>query len=94
MENDARVFCVVSGRVQGVGFRVFVLAQAKMLGLTGWVRNGADGRSVEITAEGSSDQVEQLLREIEQGPPLAHVDQVRTTKLDGPAQSTSFEIQR
>jgi acylphosphatase len=94
MADDSRVSCMVTGRVQGVGFRAFVVAQAKMLGLTGWVRNGTDGRSVEIIMEGASGKVEQLLREIEQGPPLAYVEQVRTTKLDGPAQFTHFEIQR
>ncbi|HEX7102340.1 MAG TPA: acylphosphatase [Nitrolancea sp.] len=94
MADGSRVSCVVTGRVQGVGFRAFVIAQAKMLGLTGWVRNGADGRSVELTVEGATSQVEQLLREIEQGPPLAKVDHVRTTRLGGPAQFTRFEIQR
>jgi acylphosphatase len=80
--------------VQGVGFRAFVLAQARMLGLTGRVRNGNDGRSVEITLEGAAANVEQFLGEIEQGPPLAKVEHVRTTMLGGEAQFSTFEIER
>ena len=43
---------VVRGVVQAVGFRQFVVVNARALGLTGRVRNGNDGRSVEVTAEG------------------------------------------
>jgi acylphosphatase len=93
MTGGKRVTCVVAGRVQGVGFRAFTLAQAKMLGLTGRVRNGSDGRTVELTVEGDADRVEQFLREVEQGPPLAHVEQIRTTALDGPAHYKTFEIE-
>ena len=94
MADDYRMLCVVTGHVQGVGFRAFVLAQAKRLGLTGWVRNGADGRSVKMTVEGAKLQVERLLCEVEQGPPLAHVEKVRTTRLDGPPQYQGFTIER
>ena len=93
MAEGTRLSCIVTGRVQGVGFRAFVLAQARMLGLTGRVRNGVDGRTVEMTVEGAAEQVEQFIREIEQGPPLANVEQVRMTKLTGPAQYRTFEIQ-
>jgi len=92
MADETRVSCVVTGRVQGVGFRAFVLAQARVRGLSGWVRNGVDGRSVELTVEGATQHVEQFLQEIKQGPPLAKVEQVRTTKLDGPPQCDAFEI--
>jgi acylphosphatase len=67
---------VVSGRVQGVGFRFFVEDAARREGLAGWVRNLPDGR-VEAQAEGDAEAVERLERKIRRGPPaarVAHVD--------------------
>lgn len=67
---------VVRGRVQGVGFRDFVYTRARFLGLTGYVRNGDDGRSLEVVAEGSREALEQLLEYLEEGPRSARVDAV------------------
>jgi acylphosphatase len=94
MADETRLSCVVSGRVQDVGFRAFVLTRARVLGLTGRVRNGNDGRTVEITVEGAAPSVEQFLRQVEQGPRMAHVEQVLTTALTGPVRYESFEIER
>ena len=58
---------MVSGRVQGVFFRMFVLREAKALGLTGTVRNLRDG-SVEVEAEGDRSALEQLVQRLRQGP--------------------------
>jgi len=71
---------VVSGRVQGVGFRRFVQRSAQQMGVSGWVRNLADG-SVECQAEGDPVAVEQFLQDVRRGPSLARVDscQVRAT---------------
>jgi len=66
----------VMGRVQGVGFRFFVIETAQQLGLTGWVRNRWD-ESVEVLAEGEHDKLEQLLFALRRGPSLAHVTQVQ-----------------
>ncbi len=66
---------VVSGRVQAVGFRLFVLRAGRRLGLNGEVRNLPDGR-VEVLAAGSRDALEDLLAELERGPRLGRVDQV------------------
>jgi acylphosphatase len=93
MPDGIRRSCVVIGRVQGVGFRAFVLSHATRRGLTGRVRNGADGRSVEITVEGPAGHVEEFLAAIEHGPPLSHVEAVRTASLDGPARYRTFEIE-
>lgn len=70
---------VVSGRVQGVGFRTFVQRCAQRLGLSGWVRNLVDG-SVECEVAGDPGAVEQFLRDVRRGPPLACVEscEVRT----------------
>ncbi len=65
----------VFGRVQGVGFRDYTQQQAKSLGLSGWVRNHADGR-VEIQCCGPADQVEALIEWCRQGSPAAAVERV------------------
>lgn len=67
---------LVRGRVQGVGFREFVYVRAGFLGLTGYVRNGDDGRSLEVVAEGERQSLEQLLEYLRQGPRSARVDAV------------------
>jgi len=63
---------LVSGRVQGVGFRFFTEAIAAREGLHGWVRNLPDGR-VEAAAEGEADAIERFERAIRHGPPGARV---------------------
>ena len=74
----AAVRAVVRGRVQGVGFREFVLNRARFLAVSGYVRNLPDGRSLEVIAEGSRSELEQLLSYLREGPRLARVDAVET----------------
>ncbi|HEV8403937.1 MAG TPA: acylphosphatase [Candidatus Limnocylindrales bacterium] len=74
-ETTARLDATVSGRVQGVGFRYFVLREAMGLGLDGWVANASDG-SVRCVAEGPRDQLERLLECLNDGPAAATVDRV------------------
>jgi acylphosphatase len=62
--------------VQGVGFRYFVYGKAKGLGITGYVRN-LDNGSVEIVAEGERSLLEALIRELNAGPRLARVTDVK-----------------
>lgn len=69
----AVVHAVVSGRVQGVGFRWFVRQEARRLGVSGWVRNLPDGR-VELTAGGEPGAVRRLLEHVRVGPSSAQVD--------------------
>lgn len=76
MSERARLNATVRGKVQMVGFRQFVVERARSLGLTGWVRNGDDGRSVEVVAEGERQRLEALLRLLHQGPRLAVVQAV------------------
>jgi len=73
-----RVHALVSGKVQGVGFRAFVQEHAQKLKLTGWTANLKDGR-VELVAEGQAKAVTDLLEKVKQGPAGGHVDKVETT---------------
>ncbi len=66
---------VVTGRVQGVGFRWFVEREARIIGVAGWVRNRHDG-SVEVLAAGSNEQLGALYDKLRQGPRAARVDDV------------------
>lgn len=71
----ARLEASVRGRVHGVGFRYFVMAQASALGLTGWVSNEQDG-SVRCVAEGPRADLEQLLELLHEGPASSIVEYV------------------
>jgi acylphosphatase len=70
-----RVHVVVSGRVQGVGYRAEAQRYANQLGLSGWVRNQPD-ESVEILAEGPDEKVEEFLSWCRSGPFLANVEKL------------------
>jgi acylphosphatase len=91
MTPSERLEVTVRGRVQGVGFRYFVLREAMDLALTGWVANGPDG-SLRCVAEGPRPRLEALLQLLEAGPPSARIDKVDAAW--GPASSSfrSFEI--
>jgi len=73
--------CFVSGRVQGVCFRMETREQAQLFGLTGWVRNLPDGR-VEVMASGAETQLKQLHDWLKQGPDLARVLKVESSELE------------
>lgn len=74
---EGRIHARVYGRVQGVGFRYYVMTAAAELGLTGWVRNRRDG-SVEVVAEGELDQLKNLVGVLERGSRSSAVSEVKT----------------
>lgn len=67
----------ISGRVQGVGYRMFAAEAARHEALTGWARNLPDGR-VEVLAEGDAEALSRYEWRLWQGPPGARVDDVDT----------------
>jgi len=81
----------VKGRVQGVGFRHFVIRSAADLELTGWVRNTYDG-DVEVLAEGERSQLERLLNRLRSGPPVAFVSDVEVEWLPATERYKSFSV--
>ena len=82
---------VVSGRVQGVGFRYFALDAARREGLHGYVRNNDDG-SVEAVAEGESEALERFERAIRRGPSRSRVEHVMVDELTPERLNAGFEI--
>lgn len=68
---------LVSGKVQGVGFRYYVRERATTAGLTGWVRNLPDGR-VEAHVEGPPAALDRFTETLREGPPAARVSRVST----------------
>jgi acylphosphatase len=85
---QARIY--VLGFIQGVGFRGFVKANARKLGLTGWVQNLTDGR-VEALAQGPKEKIETLIKICEKGPIVSGVKSVAVTWEKEDEQFGSFE---
>jgi len=83
---------VVRGRVQGVGFRWYVEREARLLGVSGWVRNNSDG-SVEVLASGTADQLSALRSRLHQGPRAARVDNVDESDAQPVAGLKTFRIE-
>lgn len=82
---------IVTGRVQGVGFRWFVEKEARAIGIGGWVRNNDNG-SVEVLASGSEQQLARMRKALQDGPRAARVDEV--LEFDEPETSEpSFRIE-
>ncbi|MGQ9572333.1 MAG: acylphosphatase [Dehalococcoidia bacterium] len=83
---------VVRGRVQGVNFRDFVYRRAISLGLTGYVRNLSDMRSVEVVAEGQRERLERLIEHLWEGPGRARVDSVDLRWEEASGQYAQFRV--
>lgn len=95
MEEEAcvGVHVVVTGRVQGVGFRAFTEYQAIQKKLHGWVRNCRDG-TVEVEADGPRPVLEAFLQVLEEGPPLSHVTKIIVDWKDSNRHTHGFTVLR
>jgi acylphosphatase len=88
-----RLYAIVKGRVQGVGFRYFTQERAVLLGLTGWVRNRWNG-TVELVAEGPKADLDALLQAIRRGPRAGTTRNVQVDWGEGTGEFASFYIRR
>jgi acylphosphatase len=86
-----RLHAFIDGRVQGVGFRYFIVEKAELLQVTGWVRNTFDGQ-VEVTAEGPRPVLDRFLVYLRHGPPVAYIINVQTSWLPANGEFSHFEI--
>ena len=91
MQQVRSVKGFVSGRVQGVGFRYFVLRQARSAGLCGYVRNLPDGR-VEFLLQGAHDAVARTIDHIRSGPTYARVDDLSLADSPASVEESEFVI--
>lgn len=89
--TQKRIRVMITGRVQGVGFRASCQRQAVALGLTGWVRNCWNG-AVEAVFEGPADSVDRMVTWCRHGPPMAEVEGVSVTEVVDGAPHSSFSI--
>lgn len=85
------VFILVSGRVQGVGFRYFALHKANETGITGWVKNTGAGH-VEIEASGDQQNLDTFIDWIKIGPARAIIKTVSVSEIDNDRVFTNFSI--
>jgi acylphosphatase len=86
-----RLEAVARGYVQGVGYRAFVMREARALGVAGWVRNEADG-SVRVVAEGDEQILQELLRRLERGPSEAEVSHLEAAWREGIGEFREFSV--
>ena len=89
--NTLTVNMKITGKVQGVGFRYFVLRQAQKLGINGWVSNKSNG-DVEALAQGEKADLEQFIAKVKEGPSFSRVEDVSLNWLNEGEQYFSFEI--
>jgi len=81
----------ITGKVQGVGFRYFVLRQAQELGIYGWVSNKPNG-DVEALAQGDKEDLDQFIAKVKQGSAFSRVEDVRINWVNEAEQYFGFEI--
>jgi acylphosphatase len=74
--SDIRAHLIVSGLVQGVGYRYFAARKARSYGVKGFVKNLADG-TVEVVAEGEKGLIDEFIKDLRRGPISAHVSDIR-----------------
>jgi acylphosphatase len=89
--ETTRLHAVVHGRVQGVGFRAFVVDTGVNIGVKGWARNRWDG-TVEVVAEGDRQQLEKLLAALHSGPRMANVSRVDVDWQPASGEFSSFHM--
>jgi acylphosphatase len=82
---------LISGRVQGVGYRAFAETQAMVEGLHGWVRNLPDGR-VEALLEGDAEAVDRAEAKLRRGPAGARIEQITVETVPPSGRPTGFGI--
>lgn len=92
MGDRAAFRALISGGVQGVGFRYAASREARTLGLVGWVRNLGDG-SVEILAEGEPDALADFREWLNEGPPGARVDEVKVESRAPTGRFADFSVE-
>ncbi len=87
----SEIYCVVTGRVQGVGYRDFIERYTHEHNLTGWIKNKSDG-SVEVVIQGTPDELKDCIEILNQGSLLAKVDSLAVDWRTPARQYDEFKI--
>jgi acylphosphatase len=82
---------LLSGRVQGVGFRYFAERRAERYNIKGYVRNTYDNK-VEVVCQGESDDLDRFIIDIKNGPSFSHIEQADVEKIISAPVYSTFEI--
>ena len=90
-EDYLTVNMKITGKVQGVGFRYYVLRQAQELGIRGWVSNKPNG-DVEALAQGEKTDLERFIAKVKEGPSFSRVEDVSLNWVNEADQYFGFEI--
>lgn len=93
MADALRLTAVVTGRVQGVGFREFARHHASRRGIVGYVRNSDDGRNVEVVAEGDEHALSDFVSELRAGPRFARVEAVDASYSEATHGFSKFSVE-
>ncbi len=91
MEKKISAHLIISGRVQGVCYRMETRTAASRIGVTGWVRNRPDG-TVEAVIEGDAQPVQRMIEWCKQGPPISNVAKVDVRWKDYSGDYSGFDI--
>ncbi|MDG5814881.1 acylphosphatase [Chitinispirillales bacterium ANBcel5] len=86
-----RVYMLIKGNVQGIGFRYFTSDLATSFNLSGWVKNRHDG-SVELEAQGQESELDQFAAQLKKGPALARVTDIEIKDKPVKKDSSEFNI--
>lgn len=89
--EKARLHLFLSGKVQGVRFRLFTLESSSKFNINGWVRNRFN-RNVEVMAEGNKEKLEKFLKLLEKGPPRSDVESIKKEWLPATGDFKKFRI--
>ena len=92
MPELAHVSATIHGEVQGVFYRAFTARVAKSLGLRGYARNLPQAHAVEVHAEGDKEKLEELVRQLEVGPPESLVENVEVNWSAFTGRFSTFEV--
>jgi acylphosphatase len=88
----SEIFCVITGKVQGVGFRVYVESVSRERGVTGWVRNNREKGTVEVLFQGVPDVLKECIEDLQSGSVLSRVESVAVDWRTPKEQFSEFKV--
>lgn len=88
----SEIYCIISGKVHGVGFRAYVESVARDRGVTGWVKNNTEKETVELVFQGIPDVLKACIEDLQNGSVLSKVESVAVDWRTPKEQFSEFKI--